>query len=79
MSCVNAPFIRFYAIIYLTRKRQLNFIISLQCMPARDAFKIPEAKPEYVVLLVSGLTSAIGLDKVNILQVLNTIVYSLHK
>lgn len=33
-------------------------------MPARDAFKIPEAKPEYLVLLVSGLTASIGLDKV---------------
>lgn len=34
-------------------------------MPAKDAFPIREAKPEYLVLLVSGLTATIGLDKVN--------------
>lgn len=33
-------------------------------MPATDVFPIPEAKPDYLVLLVSGLTASIGLDKV---------------
>ncbi len=33
-------------------------------VPAKNAFPLPEAKPEYVALLVSGLTAALALDKV---------------
>ncbi|GFS97673.1 prostaglandin reductase 3 [Nephila pilipes] len=33
------------------------------CLPATDVFPISEALPDYLVLLVSGLTAAIGLDK----------------
>ncbi|KFM61023.1 Zinc-binding alcohol dehydrogenase domain-containing protein 2, partial [Stegodyphus mimosarum] len=33
------------------------------CVPAAGVFPIPEAKPDYVVLLVSGLTASVGLDK----------------
>lgn len=33
-----------------------------QCVTADKAFPLPRASPEYVALLVSGLTAAIGLD-----------------
>ncbi|XP_035222154.1 prostaglandin reductase 3-like isoform X1 [Stegodyphus dumicola] len=33
------------------------------CLETKAAFPVPEAKPDYLVLLASGLTAAIGLDK----------------
>ncbi|GFT91339.1 prostaglandin reductase 3 [Nephila pilipes] len=33
------------------------------CMPTTDIFPIPDAIPDYVALLLSGLTAAISLDK----------------
>jgi len=49
------------AVAYMSQKA--NAFAEYSCIPAITAFPIPEAKPEYLVLLVSGLTSAIGLDK----------------
>ncbi|GIX74915.1 prostaglandin reductase 3, partial [Caerostris extrusa] len=35
------------------------------CLPALGVIPVPKAIPDYLVLLVSGLTAAIGLDKGN--------------
>ncbi|XP_054724598.1 prostaglandin reductase 3-like [Uloborus diversus] len=48
-------------VAYLNSK--LNAYSEYTCFPAAEAFPVPDAKPEYVVLLVSGLTATTGLDK----------------
>jgi len=49
------------AVAYLSSKNKAYS--EYCCVPEVEAFPIPEAKPEYLVLLVSGLTASIGLDK----------------
>lgn len=39
-------------------------MISLQTLPARIVNPVPEVKPEFLPLVLSGQTAAISLDKV---------------
>ncbi|XP_015930669.1 prostaglandin reductase 3 [Parasteatoda tepidariorum] len=41
----------------------LNAYAEYACVSAKELFPLPETKPEYVVLCVSGMTSTIGMDK----------------
>lgn len=44
--------------------RMLKAYSEYVCVPTSAAFALPEAKPEYVALIVCGLTASVGLDKV---------------
>ncbi|GBM56789.1 Prostaglandin reductase 3 [Araneus ventricosus] len=41
----------------------LKYKRKLTCIPVDEVYLIPELNPEYIVLLVSGATASIGLDK----------------
>ncbi|XP_015930656.2 prostaglandin reductase 3 [Parasteatoda tepidariorum] len=40
-----------------------NSYAEYSCVPAMGTFPVPDTKPEYIALLVSGLTASISLDK----------------
>ncbi|XP_055939014.1 prostaglandin reductase 3-like [Argiope bruennichi] len=48
-------------VAYMNSK--INSYAEFVCIPVEEVYPIPELNPEYLVLLVSGATASIGLDK----------------